>query len=1206
MSSNTNNKCYWGIFFGFILIISTIHGFSIINNSNTFKNELSNDEELPLRDTDVSDFVYFPWNWSEGLTIDKYFSYGSLYSLWFYLQSDLTFTLELPVYITVDDPLAIHKGGSKNVDIDLYIPFNQARWTIDFNLDFVFYMDLLNDYFFDFTYIENIHRTNNFSTPLGTQQSPFQIEFPIDVSGIGELNIIGIPEITETVTCEYIENPNFIFPEELLWESAGTKETVIMAKFNATSGSTSITIGNWKYHLYFSIRWLLDFDFYINEINDFVEQYFSTNMDYELGLFPENVHIGYLGSPDEISFPITIAPEVVNGSTPDTSINLNLWEDKNYSVWYDAAEFYQRRYYTFFAETGGYYEFSLDTNGSLKNMAIQIYDGPFLKKQIRGISDDLRLNFTSTEDKTFSLSIECWSGSLPHKATWRVIKALYPGISKNTPKILNYPYSGDYNYLNRKNNTSWYTFNASIGEEIVFWCDRYNKNNSIDMKLYHETSNTPYNITLSPINETLGILQFDINISGTYYLELNGTLEDSGYYWLDYSKNYLNLGDSIEHAISFNNSYTTSALGLNIETHGGIWFKTNISIKTRNTFTFTGTNNSYYIYHIYNATDFNSIHNGSNIYNKSTFEMISFIEQTLYILIIPVYGGFNFTINKTSEIYYYIGEHPSTAISINSNYNFNATLPVPFGDELWVKSNLHEYYSIYTVLKSKNSTNCDIYLYSSNGSTLLNSSTNSGAIDSIHHTFSSLSSGTFKITNITQTGNFTLNIYILPIVDFLIGTENQFQANFSTTQDWEINHPSEMTIDTINKRMEWDTNIIIPSNPITQALHPTNLTMKVGDVISFGSSYINHSGTDVHRQCVCFGLRGDNSPPGQFSNDNSEGIFFYYSSYNNKPRFRFYISTGGSKHELFEHYDPSYALSSPVKFFVRISILDSGTINFALWINDQLNISEDVSISLAEHIFPYYGGWNQATSASVMQGSYEGWGTTIYINESTWRYKSNAILFTENSQLFGKNITNYQWDFGDSLIFSTAQNPIKTYNTSWSSFGSIEHNYTITLTVTDELGFLSSKCRNITIIDRYPYIYFSSKFFEPLTYNENTVKNGVLEWIVRDPDLDPGEYNIYRNGTLILENQSWEIETEIEYNLTSLSAGNYEFKIRVWDEQGIYIEETILVIVNIYIPPQTTTTSDIPGFEIIFILICLIGLIFRYIKIKKSNFYIFQ
>ncbi len=119
----------------------------------------------------------------------------------------------------------------------------------------------------------------------------------------------------------------------------------------------------------------------------------------------------------------------------------------------------------------------------------------------------------------------------------------------------------------------------------------------------------------------------------------------------------------------------------------------------------------------------------------------------------------------------------------------------------------------------------------------------------------------------------------------------------------------------------------------------------------------------------------------------------------------------------------------------------------------------------------------------------------------------------------------------------------------------------------------------------------------PQIYNMTEGSTGnVLNWTVTD--RSPANYEIYVNGTL-MANDTWASGDTISYNIDSLTAGNYNITIVVYDEVGNNATDTVTVAV--------TTPAGIPGlpipleYLIILIVIIIVLIVVAIYLVRKRR-----
>ncbi|MFV2015734.1 MAG: hypothetical protein ACC656_09920, partial [Candidatus Heimdallarchaeota archaeon] len=133
----------------------------------------------------------------------------------------------------------------------------------------------------------------------------------------------------------------------------------------------------------------------------------------------------------------------------------------------------------------------------------------------------------------------------------------------------------------------------------------------------------------------------------------------------------------------------------------------------------------------------------------------------------------------------------------------------------------------------------------------------------------------------------------------------------------------------------------------------------------------------------------------------------------------------------------------------------------------------------------------------------------------------------------------------------------------------------------------------IEIIDATPPIVRGQPDF---SYEEDSVDN-YISWTVRG---DPrGTYQIYEDDEIVDEGV-WTDGDTIEINIDELEKGRYEYEIIFTDEAGNSKSDTVIVYV---IPDEDDIPKKVqklPGFEMWFSILGLIG-ISTIIRKRKST-----
>jgi gliding motility-associated-like protein len=148
---------------------------------------------------------------------------------------------------------------------------------------------------------------------------------------------------------------------------------------------------------------------------------------------------------------------------------------------------------------------------------------------------------------------------------------------------------------------------------------------------------------------------------------------------------------------------------------------------------------------------------------------------------------------------------------------------------------------------------------------------------------------------------------------------------------------------------------------------------------------------------------------------------------------------------------------------VNSSFVDSSTVSGSSIGNWQWNFG-DAATDTAQnpiHIYANSGNYDVDLIVQSVQGCYDTITKTIFIQGPPTADFSSAPNSVKVDEFFSftdgsfANITNWEWDFGDTLGTSTDQNPVYSYNEAGV--------YSVCLSVTDLLGCKDSTCNDVIV-----------------------------------------------------------------------------------------------------------------------------------------------
>ena len=232
-----------------------------------------------------------------------------------------------------------------------------------------------------------------------------------------------------------------------------------------------------------------------------------------------------------------------------------------------------------------------------------------------------------------------------------------------------------------------------------------------------------------------------------------------------------------------------------------------------------------------------------------------------------------------------------------------------------------------------------------------------------------------------------------------------------------------------------------------------------------------------------------------------------------------------------------------------------------------------------------FGSWNSGQLSANLTGlSYAIYNFTMVIWDESGHTALDTvfvqivdgatIIISSPSDISANERTNVDisWDvFGYELSYRvfmdgnnvpfTIGNNIITISLTYLVYG--EHN--VTITVTNQLGNSVSDTVIVTVSD-----ITSPTINSPPNIYMNEGDNVDLAW--SGVDLHPDYYEIYQDGVLT-QTDTWTAHILILADLSSLQFGTYNYTIVIWDEQGNWISDSVMVTVYEVTISETRTTS---------------------------------
>ncbi|MHA2277557.1 MAG: LamG-like jellyroll fold domain-containing protein, partial [Candidatus Kariarchaeaceae archaeon] len=196
---------------------------------------------------------------------------------------------------------------------------------------------------------------------------------------------------------------------------------------------------------------------------------------------------------------------------------------------------------------------------------------------------------------------------------------------------------------------------------------------------------------------------------------------------------------------------------------------------------------------------------------------------------------------------------------------------------------------------------------------------------------------------------------------------------------------------------------------------------------------------------------------------------------------------------------------------------------------------------------------------------------------------SPSFTSTPTDMLYAEGNTSNHLDWNATDLHSGTyfiyQNGSQVSTNTWVSGVIISYNvdglakgfYNFSIVILDTSGNSIEDAAIVTVVDlTAPSLSTPAD----VQYNEGTTNNKII-WNAYDNY--PDGMSIYRNGTIIFST-SWT-SGDIEINVDGLSAGVYNYTIKVLDKSSNYDSETVYVIVIDYVIPTISSPLDVNYIE---------------------------
>lgn len=743
-------------------LLSSFFFFYTSNNPNNLELEQNSEESLNTRGYLSDQRVTFLHNTSGGINLPFNVDFWGQY-VHTLTQINVDWEISLPVDISVNYPDNITNGESKNVSLDISLPESQAYCRIVPSINFDLSWNVLgvtsgSANLIDWTDTYQVY----FTTPLGSHKLPIKAEFNIPL-GVADLVVSATPTIIEKITASILSNPNFQTSDIIEFGNPGLKNITLSAKHETTDGFTTVTIGNFQYKVYLGLEWAISLEFNppYDLINAFLDA-LGCPLEIIIGTYPK-IEVGSISSSDEISFQTEIISTSYDAANFSTAMPFDPYDwyiPQNKTLPGNGEN--SSKYYKFYAAKDWKYNFQLQscTNGVDIDAFIYSPDQKFITSADNTIYPD-NLSFIANKSGYHYFVIE------PNESTSCILtvectEVIWPGKYRSFPIEIDYPYYGDYDYLLHDGDALWYSFNGTANSTFCVWIyEYYEEEDDIDVYIYYENE-TSARANSTSNTDNPEIFGATLSVSGTWYIKVVAwdIGVGLGSFWLDFGYSILGpVGYSPTTAIPFNTTFNGTSLGLepsSIGRWGATYYKTNCTFKNNYTFTFTGDENAYYIYVLYD-TNWDVIQWGKYTGNSSSISFKCLVTGTYLVRIIPYYGGFTYGIEKSSEPFTFLGEDLNHSQGINTNIEFSSELPTVWNGSYWYKAYLHNGSRVFLELEFDPGNNYDIFLYDDE-SQLLDFSNSSNTPENIRLAINSTDWYYIKINDTTGSGWYNLTI----------------------------------------------------------------------------------------------------------------------------------------------------------------------------------------------------------------------------------------------------------------------------------------------------------------------------------------------------------------------------------------------------------------------------------------------------------------
>ncbi|TFF97567.1 MAG: hypothetical protein EU547_03990 [Promethearchaeota archaeon] len=257
------------------------------------------------------EIINFTYNFNYYNTFSADYSLFGIGSLDYDITFFTTFSLNMPVRVSIIGKEELRAGISDSYEIKLQKLEDQATWSFSVGGSFDVNYDVLGIYGNHYGNGE-INLDGSFTTPLGRFVLPFDIiNYPLlTIPSIVSLDLTITPVIATYITADLdVIGQGSASASELIWrsyENGYSKSVLIQPYADATDPNLDIFVDNFEYNVDLEFDWTLGLDFEVDEVS-FLLDLLGIGTSVDLFTWPK-INLLKLESEDTVNMTVDIKP----------------------------------------------------------------------------------------------------------------------------------------------------------------------------------------------------------------------------------------------------------------------------------------------------------------------------------------------------------------------------------------------------------------------------------------------------------------------------------------------------------------------------------------------------------------------------------------------------------------------------------------------------------------------------------------------------------------------------------------------------------------------------------------------------------------------------------------------------------------------------------------------------------------------------------